>query len=51
MPKFEKKPQGEGREEWSKDAMKLALAAILENEMSEKKGWQAERRRLEKVKF
>ncbi|KAG8260969.1 hypothetical protein J6590_084994 [Homalodisca vitripennis] len=29
MPKFEKKPEGEGRGEWSEDAMKLAVAIFL----------------------
>ncbi|KAG8256099.1 hypothetical protein J6590_076840 [Homalodisca vitripennis] len=37
MPKFKKKPEGEGRGEWSEDAMKLAVAAVLENKYLAKK--------------
>lgn len=36
MPKFKKKPEGEGRGEWSEDDMKHAVAAVLENKMSER---------------
>ncbi|KAG8254125.1 hypothetical protein J6590_015003 [Homalodisca vitripennis] len=36
MPKFEKKPEGEGRGEWSEDAMKLAVAVVLEIQISER---------------
>jgi transposase len=36
MPKFKKKPEGEGRGEWTEDAMKLAVSAVIENQMSER---------------
>lgn len=36
MPKFKKKPEGEGRGEWSEDDMKHAVSAVLENKMSER---------------
>lgn len=36
MTKFKKKPKGEGRGEWSEEYMKHAVAAVLENKMSER---------------
>lgn len=36
MPKFKKKPEGEGRGEWSEDNMKNAVASVLENKLPEK---------------
>ncbi|KAG8325644.1 hypothetical protein J6590_061948 [Homalodisca vitripennis] len=36
MSKFEKKAEGEGRGEWLEDAMKLAVAVVLEIQMSER---------------
>uniref|UniRef100_A0A6P7G351 Uncharacterized protein LOC114333703 n=1 Tax=Diabrotica virgifera virgifera TaxID=50390 RepID=A0A6P7G351_DIAVI len=36
MPKYTKKPEGQGRGEWSENSMKGAITAVLEDKMSER---------------